>query len=118
MALTLAFIGYNEEQTRRYFDEFCTINYDQIWFDGRRVHLGMVELLDGTQIYRVPSDRHKIVGLRPDQIVVACDRRGVGAWPEEQRDTLWHLIRWLASDKVSTERSLITYDLDWEEAGR
>ena len=73
MAYNIAFIGYNEEQTRRYLEELVVINADQVHrFDKRR---GCVTLKDGTTITAVKPVPEFLYGRRFDQTIVADDRR-------------------------------------------
>lgn len=113
MPLRLAFIAYNEAQTRRYFKEFRWVNRDQIWsYDPAS---GIIVMLDGTTIRRVPSSLHKLDGLRFDQIIVACDRRGEYVWPSHQIEVLHELMRRMTCGRVPAEHAVIYYDLDSEE---
>lgn len=122
MALTLVFIGYNEEQTRRYFKEFIEINKDHVqdypltrntatsW-----VCPTSVRMKDGTLIRRAPNSLTGMSGLRFDQVIVAADRRGTAGWTAHRQEMLWELgvrrSRWLVDD----EFGFIYYDLDSEE---
>ena len=119
MALNLVFIGYNEEQTRRYFKEFIESNKDQVqdypltrntatsWICPTAVWL-----TDGTWIRRVPSEIARLAGLRFDQIIVACDRRGVWNWPDERLELLQHLYRNAQRRQVLEEDTVLIYEID------
>lgn len=119
MALNLVFIGCNEEQTRRYFKEFIEMNKDQVrdypltrntatsWICPTSVWL-----TDGTWIRRVPSEIERLDGLRFDQIVVACDHRGVWNWPDKRLELLQELRRRAYAFRVSEEDTVIIYDID------
>lgn len=123
MALNLVFIGCNEEQTRRYFREFIEMNKEQVqdypltrntataWLCPT-----VVWLKDGTLIRRVPSSLERLDGLRFDQVIVACDRRGVWNWPEPRLALLQELIHRAAwSDRILEEDRVIIYELDERE---
>lgn len=112
MPLKLAFIGYNEEQTRRYFDEFRWMNRDQV--EAYTRVFGKILLNDGTIIQRAPATKEKLDGLRFDQIIVACDRRGYGVWPSYQRELLHALEQRMSYGRVSEDDRIIYYDLDSE----
>lgn len=72
MSLRIAFIGYDEKQTRTYFREMAELNWKQISM--RNLRLGYIVLLDGTEIIRVsPAVRH--VNAHFDQVIIADDRR-------------------------------------------
>ena len=124
MALNLVFIGYNEEQTRRYFREFLEINKDQVQdytFVGNSVMSWFcptsIRLQDGTVIRRAPNSLDGLDGLRFDQVIVACDRRGVWNWPEPRLALLQELIHRAAlSDRILEEDRVIIYELDEKEA--
>lgn len=122
MALNLVFIGYNEEQTRRHFKEFIEMNKEQVqdypitrntataW-----ICPTVVWLKDGTKIRRAPS-LDRLDGLRFDQVIVACDRRGVRHWPEPRLALLQELIRRASmSDRILEEDRVIIYELDERE---
>lgn len=73
MAYKIAFIGYNEEQTRRYLEDLAVVNADQVYrFDRRN---GQVIMRDGTTITRVLPSPAFLKGRRFDQVIVADDRR-------------------------------------------
>ena len=73
MAYSIAFIGYNEEQTRRYLEDLAAVNADQVRrFDRRN---GCITLKDGTTITRVLPVPDFLRGRRFDQVIVADDRR-------------------------------------------
>ena len=110
MALRLAFIAYNEEQTRRYFAEFKEINQDQIWgFDPVN---GCIRMVDGTTIYRVSDNPSRLAGSRFDQIIVACDRRGVWNWPDKRLELLQELYRHARRHQVLDEDTVLIYEID------
>ena len=73
MAYNIAFIGYNEEQTRRYLEDLAVVNADQVRRVDRRN--GCVILKDGTTITRVLPIPEFLHGRRFDQVIVADDRR-------------------------------------------
>lgn len=73
MAYKIAFIGYNEEQTRRYLEEFVMINNDQVRHFNRRD--GIVYLMDNTTITAVKPIPEFLRARRFDQTIVADDRR-------------------------------------------
>ena len=110
MALNLIFIGCNEEQTRLYFADFVRFNQDQIVeFSPRQ---GWIVLCDGTLIRRAPSTKEAIVGHHFDQIIVACDRRGVWNWPDKRLELLQELYRGALRRQVLEEDTVIIYELD------
>lgn len=73
MALEIAFLGYNEEQTRQFFKQFAEDNRDQV--NGYNFTHGLILLKDGTKIRRVSAAPEWITGRRFDQIIVADDLR-------------------------------------------
>ena len=73
MALEIAFLGYNEEQTRQFFKQFAEDNRDQV--HGCNFTQGYMQLKDGTKIRRVSADPAWIRGRRFDQVIVADDLR-------------------------------------------
>lgn len=110
--LSLAFIGYNEEQTRRYFAEFAKVNADQVsHFDGRA---GLIYLVDGTRIHRVSDNPSRLMGCRFDQLIVALDRRGVSAWPWLRGRLLDAVHERMSMSCVPDRFLTIVYDLDSE----
>lgn len=73
MPYNIAFIGYNEEQTRMSLEDLARVNADQVLrFDRRH---GQVILKDGTTIIRVVPVPEFLKGRRFDQVIVADDRR-------------------------------------------
>lgn len=110
--LKLAFIGYDEEQTRRFFAEFAKVNSDQVSnFHERN---GRILFKDGTVVHRVHHARGCLIGCHFDQVIVAVDRRGVYNWPEE-RFVLMHEVRERMSRSCVPDQFLtIIYDLDSE----
>lgn len=73
MAYNIAFIGINEEQTRKYFEDLAVVNADQVRrFDRQN---GYIILLDGSTITRVKSTPEFLRGRRFDQVIYADDRR-------------------------------------------
>ncbi len=110
MALNIAFIGYDERQTRIYFEELAVVNADQVArFDRRR---GQILLRDGTQITLVSSAPDFLPGRRFDQVIVADDRRRlvfIKRWPE-----FAELERCMDQSPVPEEFRLLLYDLDAE----
>lgn len=123
MALNLVFIGYSEHLTRMYFRVFIWDNREQIR-DWGSYFISVsdqycpttVHLLDGTMIRRAPSSLDRLDGLRFDQVIVACDRRGVRHWPEHRQYLLEELIRRASmSDRIREEDRVIYYELDARE---
>lgn len=110
--LTLAFIGYNEEQTRRYFAEFAKANADQVSRFNDRA--GWVLLMDGTVVRRVHYDRNRLMGCQFDQVIVAVDRRGVYNWPEERFVLMREVYERTSRSCVPDQFLTIVYDLDSE----
>ena len=109
--LILAFIGFDEAQTRRYFAEFANVNADQVLdFDDLR---GCIRLRDGTLIQRVPNNPFHVMGHHYDQIIVADAGRRVHKWPMRRWELLFELCNRLSGFLVS-EQALIYYDLDSE----
>ncbi len=126
MALSLVFIGRDEDQTRRYFREFIDTNREQVqdftiigsgamdWIYPRAVRLK-----DGTQIRKAPNSLDMLDGLHIDQVIVACSRRGVWNWPEPRLAMLQELIRRAAcSDHILEQDRVIIYELDAREGDR
>lgn len=72
MSLRIAFIGYDEKQTRTYFREFAELNREQIKLCDLRQ--GRIVLLDGSEIYRATADS-RFFYMHLDQIIIADDRR-------------------------------------------
>jgi hypothetical protein len=110
--LTLAFIGCNEEQTRRYFAEFAKANADQVSRFNDRA--GCVLLMDGTVVRRVHYDRNRLMGCQFDQVIVAVDRRGVYNWPEERFVLMREVYERTSRSCVPDQFLTIVYDLDSE----
>ena len=112
MAYNIAFIGYNEEQTRRYLEDLAVVNADQVYkFDRRN---GRVILKDGTTITRVLPVPEFLHGRRFDQVIIADDRRFdvvVTRWPE-----LVALRRCMEQSEVPPVFRWLHYDLDAESA--
>lgn len=108
MAYNIAFIGYNEEQTRRYLEELVVINADQVrWFDRRN---GCVILKDGTTITRVHPIPDFLRGRWFDQVIVADDYRleiVPVRWP-----VFSELYRCLERSQVPEDFRWQFYDLD------
>lgn len=72
--LRLAFVGYNTEQTRRYFRLFAQDNAEQI--HSADLDRGRIRLYDGTEIRMVThTEQVRRDGVRFDQIILADDRR-------------------------------------------
>lgn len=110
MKYNIAFIGYNEEQTRLGLDSLVRDNADQVVFYDRR--RGVVKLLDGTTIYRVQGFPEFLYGRRFDQAIVADDRRRLVysvRWP-----VLHELDRCMAGSVVPEELRWCFYNLDAE----
>jgi hypothetical protein len=73
MAYKIAFISYNERQTREYFSALAKANAEQVLhYDPRR---GRIFLRDRTEIVRVSPTPEFLQGRRFDQVIVADDRR-------------------------------------------
>ena len=73
MAYNIAFIGYNEEQTRRYLEDLAVVNAEQVQrFDKRQ---GVVTLKDSTTITAVRPVPEFLHSRRFDQVIMADDRR-------------------------------------------
>ena len=72
MSLRIAFVGYNEDQTRSYFREMAELNRDQIGICD--LSQGRIVLRDGTEILRI-SPSVRFVSLNFDQVIVADDHR-------------------------------------------
>ncbi len=72
--LVLAFIGWDEESTRRYFRLFAQDNAEQIYHaDHDR---GVLRFYDGSIVRRIsPSWVRSLDGYRFDQIILADDSR-------------------------------------------
>lgn len=110
--LTLAFIGYNEGQTRRYFVEFARANTDQVsHFDERE---GRIRLTDGTLILRVSNDPKRMMGRRFDQVIVAVDSRGFCGWSNARRELLNAVCERMWCSCIPMQFLTIIYDLDSE----
>lgn len=112
MAYNIAFIGWNEEQTRRYLEDLAVVNADQVYrFDRRN---GRVILKDGTTITRVLPVPEFLKGRRFDQVIVADDRRlGIvfRRGPE-----LEELDRCMSTSIVPEHFRWLFYDLDVDGA--
>ena len=107
MSLKIAFIGYDEKQTRTYFREFAELNREQIRLCDLRQ--GCIVLLDGSEIYRVtPGSRCYYMYL--DQVIVADDRRRMCSI--NRRRDLAALSYNLMRSKVPPEFQWQYYDLD------
>ena len=109
MSFRIAFVGYNEEQTRTYFREMAELNREQIAFYD--LSSGRIVLLDGTEIYRV-SPATQFFNLYIDQVIIADSRRGrcQVARHRELAALSYNLIR----SKVPPEFHWQDYDLDAE----
>lgn len=110
MALRLAFLGFNDEQTHLYFDELAALNAEQVlYYDGR---FGRILLRDGTEIMRISKARACSDGLRYDQAILADDRRmDIRAVRAREIDWLRHCM---AMSEIPPEFQFIIYDLDSE----
>lgn len=112
MAYKIAFIGYNEEQTRNALDDLVRHNADQISsYDRRR---GVVKLQDGTTIYKILAIPEFLAGRYFDQAIVADDHRRLvyqARWP-----VLYELARRMERSEVPEGLRWIFYDLDAEVA--
>ena len=114
MAYKIAFIGYNEEQTRRYLEDLAIVNADQVYSVDRRS--GCVTLKDGTTITAVKPVPEFLYGRRFDQVIVADDRRLNiidRRYPE-----IVALDRCMADSIVPVHFRWQIYDLDAEVEGR
>lgn len=109
MSLRIAFIGYNEEQTRTYFREIAELNREQVAF--LDLFQGRLVLIDGTEIYRV-SPGARVFHLYIDQVIIADSRRGrcQVARHRELAALSYNLIR----SRVPPEFQWQHYDLDAE----
>lgn len=109
MSLRIAFVGYNEEQTRTYFREMVELNREQVAFCD--LSQGRVVLLDGTEIHRVPPAT-QFFNLYLDQVIIADDRRQrcQVARYRELAALSYNLIR----SRVPPEFQWQHYDLDAE----
>lgn len=112
MAYKIAFIGYNEEQTRNALDDLVHHNADQIAsYDRRR---GVVKLQDGTTIYKILAIPGFLAGRYFDQAIVADDRRRLvykARWL-----VLYELAGRMECSEVPKEFRWMFYDLDAEVA--
>ena len=72
MSLRIAFVGYNEDQTRSYFREMAELNSEQIGICD--LSQGRIVLRDGTEILRI-SPNVRFVSLNFDQVIIADDNR-------------------------------------------
>lgn len=113
MALTLVFVGYDEAQTRRYFAEFIRVNWDIV--QGYDPRYDRVWLKDGTLILRSPGSTERLHGLHPDQVVIACDRRGTYGWPRYRKQLIYTLLQQASTYLVDPDNHVLIYDLDAEE---
>ena len=74
MPLKIAFLGYDERQTRAWFMQFAVDNREQV--QGANWAQGYMRMKDGTEILRVPAANPAwIKSRRFDQIIVADDWR-------------------------------------------
>ena len=113
MELSIAFIGYNAEQTCIALDDFVRVNADQVAFYNRS--RGIVKLRDGTTIYKILWFPEFLEGRRFDQVLVADDRR---RHVYEARWLMLHELdrRMATSSRVPAEFRWLFYDLDAEVA--
>ena len=112
--LRLAFIGYNAPLTKLFFREFLEANHDQM--AAYSTTGGGALMLDGTRIFVTPNHIYMLDGLCVDQVIVACDSRGVKPWPEQRRHLLDALIdRSARSSQVRAEDRVIIFNLDDKE---
>lgn len=110
MALDIAFIGWNEAQTRIYFEDLAVVNADQVRrYDKRE---GIILLRDGTRITRVVPVPSFTVGRRFDQIIVADDRRL--SIIDRRYPEILELIRCCERSVVPVDFRIQHYDLDAE----
>ena len=108
MAYNIAFIGYNEEQTRRYLEDLARVNAEQVQrFDKRN---GVVTLKDGTTITAVKADTEFLNGRRFDQVIVADDRRLDVV--ERRFPEILALGRCMSNSVVPVDYRWQVYDLD------
>lgn len=110
--LKLAFIGYDEGQTRQYFAEFAKVNSDQV--SNFHARDGRILFKDGTVVCRVRYDRNRLMGCQFDQVIVAVDGRGVYSWPEERFDLMCNVRERMSRSCVPDQFLTIIYDLDSE----
>lgn len=111
--LILAFVGFNEEQTRAHFRQFAEDNAEQV--HAANLEQGWIRLYDGTVILRVSAEEKvRLWGVRFDQIILADDRRMM-IWKERR-----HLLRLLnlaaaRRSNVPQEFRFQVYDVDAPE---
>ena len=109
MSLRIAFIGYDEKQTRTYFREMAELNREQVAF--RDLSQGRIVLSDGTEIYRV-SPATQFFNLYLDQVIIADDRRR--RCQVARHRELASLSHSLIRSRVPPEFQWQHYDLDAE----
>ena len=110
MALRIAFIGYDERQTRVYFEDLAVINADQVArFDRRQ---GRILLRDNTEITLVSSDPCFLQGRWFDQTIVADDRRRLIF--RKRCPEMVALERCMSRSEVPEGFRWLFYDLDAE----
>ena len=112
MSYKIAFIGYNETQTRLYFDDFVKQNIEQVQV--LDLKNGILTLKDGTIITTVKPVPEFYRGRKFDQVIVADDHRGLVT--QRRFPELWELERCMESSVVPHLFRWILYDLDAEEA--
>lgn len=107
MKRRIAFIGYDARLTRQFFLEFCEDNMAQI---RRLQRQGLrAELMDGTEVFAVTSDR-VFDGLRVDQIILADDsRRDILL---ARADLLYRLIEAQSRSETPVAYAFQWYDVD------
>lgn len=108
MAYKLAFIGYNEAQTRTYFEDFAAMNLEQVRRFDRRD--GVITLHDGTTITRIPPIPEFLRGRRFDQTILADDRRMMILY--HRAPELAALARCMDGSEVPEDYRFVIYDLD------
>jgi hypothetical protein len=70
-ALQIAFLGYNELQTRKFFRQLAEANREQVRLCD--LNQGRLVLIDGTEIHRVSAAPDWLQARRFDQVIVAGD---------------------------------------------
>lgn len=107
MKRRIAFIGYDARLTRQFFLEFCEDNMAQI---RRLQRQGLrAELMDGTEVFAVTSDR-VFDGLRVDQIILADDSRRLLCSPNS--DLIALLIERMGRSDIPVEFAIQWFNAD------
>lgn len=109
MRLRIAFVGYNEEQTRSHFREMAALNRKQI--NMHNLEYGRIVLRDGTEIIRV-SPAVRYINVPFDQVIIADDHRK--RCEIENRALFARLAMNMSGSQVPPEFRWQYYDLDAE----